>query len=377
MRLLHTSDWHLGASDGDRILVDDQKHFIDEICEIVQRENVDAVMIAGDVYDRALASADAIKLYDYAMNKLCLSLDKEVIVIAGNHDSAERLAGCKDLLQSSGLYVLGALEREPKIINFSDTDVYLLPWFTEEKIKGLFPEKREDITNLTEAYRVVCDACRATFTPGKRHIAVSHAFITNAVASGSDKSAEIAAVGTALQVDSDVFDGFDYVALGHIHGPQNLSDTVKYSGTPMAYSFGREETQEKSVTIIDTDDMSKTVVPLHPLHKRTTLEGTFAELMNGEYPEDVKSGYVRLKVTDEYVGLEGISQLRSVYPNALEIQGKSFEGENVGIRMTMEEFQQLESNPMEIFRSFCKDVINEEPDEHLTQLFSRCLESEE
>jgi len=376
MKLLHTSDWHLGASDGDKTLFEDQKVFINEICEIAERENVDAVIIAGDVYDRSVASADAIRLYDYAMNRLCLELNKEVIIIAGNHDSAERLAGCKDLLEKSGLHVLGALEREPRIISYEDTDIYLLPWFTEEKVKGLFPEKREMISSLTESYRVVCDACRDSFVPGKKHIAVSHAFITDSVISGSDKSAEIASVGTALQVDADVFEGFDYVALGHIHGPQDLNDTVRYSGTPMAYSFGREETQEKSVTLIDTDNMSHTIIPLHPLHKRVTLEGTYNELMKADVPEEVKNGYVRLKVTDIAVGLESMSNLKSVYPCVLEIQGKNYEGENGSIRMSMEEFQELENNPVAIFTSFCRDVMGEDPDEHLLQLFVECVESE-
>lgn len=376
MKLLHTSDWHLGASDGDRSLKEDQRHFIDEICGIIARENVDAIIIAGDVYDRSVASADAIKLYDYAMTRICLDMKKEAIIIAGNHDSADRLAGCKDLLQKSGLHVLGAIEKEPYVIKYDDVDIYMFPWYTEEKVKGLYPEKKDDIKNLTEAYRVVCNHAKDTFDASKKHIAVSHAFITNSIVSGSDKSAEIASIGTALQVDADVFEGFDYVALGHIHGPQDINDTVRYSGTPMAYSFGREEKQEKSVTIIDTDTMKRTIVPLHPLYKRTTLEGTYDELLKGDCEDDVKNGYVRLKVTDSYVGLERIAQLRDVYPKCLEIQGKSFEGEDSGIKMTMEEFQEIEDDPMAIFKSFCKDVINEEPGEHLLDLFRECVESE-
>lgn len=376
MRVLHTSDWHLGASDNDKSLVDDQKHFIDEICDIADKKDVDVILIAGDVYDRSVASAEAIKLYDYAMTRLCIEMHKQVLVIAGNHDSAERLSDCKSLLEKAGLHVYGAIEREPVVVSIKDTDFYMMPWFTEEKVKGLFPEKKDDIKSLTDAFRVVCDAAKETFTAGRKHIAVSHAFITNASLSDSERSAKIAAVGTALQVDANVFDGFDYVALGHIHGPQNINDTVRYSGTPMAYSFGREEKQVKSVTIIDTEKAEVSVEELHPLHVRISLEGTYDEIMGKEYSDEVKNGYVKLKINDIYVGIETIAEIRKVFPNYIDISGKSYEGEDTGIRMTMEEFQKLEANPVEIFKSFCKDTIGDEPDEHLLKLFKECLESE-
>lgn len=377
MKLLHTSDWHLGANDVDRSLYEDQKFFIDEICDVITTENVDAVIIAGDVYDKSVTSAEAVRLYDYAMNRMCLELEKEVFIIAGNHDSSDRLAGCKNLLKKTGLHVLGSLEREPHIISCEDTDIYLMPWFTEEKVKGLFPERSGDIKCLTDAYRVACESARQSFNPKKRHIAVAHAFITNASVSESDKSAKIAAIGTALQVDADVFDDFDYVALGHIHGPQNISDTVRYCGTPMAYSFGKEEKQEKSVTIIDTETMEKKIVPLHPLHKRTTIEGTFEDILKADCEDDVRNGYVKLCVTDQYVGLEGMSKLRAIYPLCLGIQGKSFEGDGAEITMTMQEFEELEDDPVAIFKNYCLDVMKDEPSAHMLDLFNECLESEE
>lgn len=376
MKILHTSDWHLGASDGDRSLYDDQKFFIDEICKITDENNVDVIIIAGDVYDRSVASAEAIKLYGYAMNRLCLEMNREVVIVAGNHDSAERLAGCRELLEKSGLHILGALEKEINVLEYDDTQIFLMPWFTEEKVKGLYPDSKDEIKDLTDAARVVCNHTRELFDDSKKHIAVAHAFITNASLSESDKSAKIASVGTALQVDADVFDGFDYVALGHIHGPQDINNIVRYSGTPMAYSFGREEKQEKSVTIIDTASMEREIIPLHPLHKRTTLEGKFDDILNADCEDAIKNGYVRLKITDQYVGLEGVSQLRAVYPLCLEIQGKSFESEGAGITVTMQEFQEMENDPMAVFNSFCKDVMNDEPSEHIIALFKNSIESE-
>lgn len=366
MLFLHTSDWHLGATGGERELLKDQRAFIDEICQIVEKRHVDAVLLAGDVYDRAVASAAAIGLYDDAMDRLCRELGVPVLVIAGNHDGPERLASCGSLLDRAGLHVLGAAQREPKVVSFPDTEVFLLPWITEEKVKSLYPDEREKIQSLPDAYRVALDHMRERFTPGKKHIVLAHAFITDAETSTSDRAAVI---GTAAQVPASVFDGFDYVALGHIHKSQNVNAFLRYSGTPMVYSFGKEERQKKSVTLLDTKTMEREIVPLTPLHRWTTLEGPYETLLAGEYPEETKNGYVRLNVTDSAVGLEMLSRLREQYPNALVIAGKAYDGDNTSITMTMEQLEQLESDPQEVFRSFCREEMNQEATEHFLELF--------
>ena len=374
MKLLHTSDWHLGMSDGNRSLLEDQVFFIDALCKIIQDENVDAVLLAGDVFDRAISSEKALELYDGAMTKICLSLNRPVLVIAGNHDGSRRLSNCSRLLEKAGLHVAGVLTREPDAVRFEDTEVFLLPWFTEVKARSLFPEKQDEIRNLTDAYQVVTDHIREQFTEGKRHILLAHAFTTDAETSTSDRTAEI---GFASQIPASVFEGFDYVALGHIHKPQDVNSFARYSGTPMPYSFGKEEKQEKSVTIIDAADMTRKIVPVPVLHKRTTLTGTMEELMNPDQAEDVLNGYVRLQITDSYVGLSAMAQLRELYPNFLEVAGKSFEGDGSSISLTMEEFEKLETNPMEIFRYFCEEVTGEPPSEHHAELFRKAIEKAE
>ena len=372
MKFLHTSDWHLGASAGIISLKTDQEYFINEICRIIEDENIDAVLLAGDIFDRSVSSADAIRLYDTAMTRICVELGKKVFLIAGNHDSAERLASCRELLQRSGMYVAGALTREPEAIPCGDADIYLLPWFTEGKVKSLFPEKEEEIKTLEDAYRVVTDSIKSGFSAGRKHIVLSHAFITDSETSLSDRAAEI---GFASQVPASVFDGFDYVALGHIHKPQAVNSYIRYCGTPMPFSFGKEETQEKSVVILDTDTMSQQLIPLPLLHKWTTLTGTLSELLNPSCPGEITSGYVRLNVTDSYVGLETVHELKKIYPNILEFSGKTFEGDNSSISMTMEEFEKLESDPLEIFKSFCREVMEEEPDGHLISMFLNSLDN--
>lgn len=374
MIFLHTSDWHLGATGGERDLWDDQKYFIDAICGIVREKRVDAVLLAGDVYDRSVPAASAIGLYDYAMNRLCGELGVKVLAIAGNHDSAERLASCAGLLDKAGLYLQGAAQREPRVVEFADSQVFFLPWMTEEKIKSLYPEERDGITDLTEAYRVAVNHMREKFIPGKHHLLLSHAFITNAETSTSDRAAEI---GFATQVPASVFEGFDYVALGHIHKPQQVNPFIRYSGSPMAYSFGKEERQEKSVTLIDTAAMTQEVVPLPLLHRWTTLTDSYEALLAGEYPEEIREGYVRLNVTDTAVGLDMLSRLRQIYPNALVVAGKTYDGEDTTITLTMEQLEQMESDPAEVFKSFCREEMGQEATDHFLQLFAQAVEEAE
>ena len=368
MIFLHTSDWHLGATEGERELREDQYFFIDEICRIIEERQVDAVLLAGDVYDRSVGSASAIRLYNYAMERICRDLKKTVLTIAGNHDSADRLSSCGSLLEKAGLYISGAAEREARVVAFDDAEVFLLPWVTEEKVRSLYPEER--ISDLTGAYQVLTDHMRERFSPDKKHIVVSHAFITNAETSTSDRAAEI---GFATQVSASVFDGFDYVALGHIHKPQNVNGHIRYSGTPMPYSFGKEESQEKSVTLLDTETMTQEIVPLPLLHQRTTLTGTYEELLKPDCPEEVRTGYVRLNVTDTALGLELLSRLRQVYPHPLVVSGKAYEGDGTSISLTMEEFEQMENDPSQVFRSFCREEMGQEATPHFVELFEKAV----
>ena len=368
MIFLHTSDWHLGATEGERELREDQYFFIDEICRIIEERQVDAVLLAGDVYDRSVGSASAIRLYNYAMERICRDLKKTVLTIAGNHDSADRLSSCGSLLEKAGLYISGAAEREARVVAFDDAEVFLLPWVTEEKVRSLYPEER--ISDLTGAYQVLTDHMRERFSPDKKHIVVSHAFITNAETSTSDRAAEI---GFATQVSASVFDGFDYVALGHIHKPQNVNGHIRYSGTPMPYSFGKEESQEKSVTLLDTETMTQEIVPLPLLHQRRTLTGTYEELLNPDCPEEARTGYVRLNVTDTALGLELLSNLRQVYPHPLVVSGKAYEGDGTSISLTMEEFEQMENDPRQVFRSFCREEMGQEATPHFVELFEKAV----
>lgn len=377
MKLLHTSDWHLGmALRGGISYAIDQKYVINQICEIAKAEDVDGIMIAGDIFDKSIASQEAIKMCDEIITYICAGLKIPVYMIAGNHDGSERISQYSELLASSGLYIAGSLTEEIRPINIGDVDIYLLPWISTDKVKTLFPNESEEITSMEDAYRKVLDKYRAKFVKGHKNILISHAYIVDAETSVSDRAAE---VGRATAVGSHVFDGFDYVALGHLHGPQDITEKIRYSGSPMAYAFGKEEKQEKSVTIIDTDNLSHKIVPIPQLHKRVTLKGTYDKLIKADYDEETLNAYIRLEVTDSYVGMDTIALFREKYRNLLEITGKGLERDDALITMTIEEFENVNTDPEAIFSQYCKDTMEEEPSSHLLKLFKaavKCYEKE-
>ncbi len=375
MKFLHTSDWHLGMTfRGGISYRDDQKYAINKICQIAVDEKVDGILLAGDVFDKSIASQEALQLYDEVMTYICSTLNIPVYLIAGNHDGAERISQCNELLKKSGLYIAGALEEKPYVVNAGDVDIYLLPWISTDKVRTTYPEECESISSMEEAYKLVLDKYRTGFVPGHKNILVSHAFIINAETSTSDRAAE---VGHATMVGSYVFDGFDYVALGHLHGPQKINEHIRYSGTPMAYSFGKEENQEKSVTVIDTDTWEQKVIPLPQLHRRTTLTGTYDELMKADFDEDILNGYVRLDVTDSYVGMDSMAAFREKYTNLLEVSSKGFDHDDAKITMTIEEFEKADQDPESVFKRYCQDILEEAPSSHMLELFKKAVENYE
>jgi exonuclease SbcD len=354
--------------------VQDQAHVIGEICRIAVDEKVDGILLAGDVFDKSIASTDGLRLYNEKMTYICATLGIPVYMIAGNHDGAERVSQCNELLKKSGLFIAGSLLAKPQVINAGDVDIYMLPWISTDRVRATYPDRAEEINSMEDAYKVVLDDYRESFVKDHKNILVAHAFIVDAETSVSDRAAE---VGKATMVGSHVFDGFDYVALGHLHGPQQVNEKIRYSGTPMAYSFGKEEKQEKSVVIVDTDTWEQKLVPIPQLHKRTTLTGTFDELMKADFDDDIKDGYVRLDITDSYVGMDSMAAFRERYKNLLEVSGKSFERDDAKITMTMEEFESADTSPETIFAQYCKDMLEEAPSEHLITLFKDALEDYE
>ncbi len=317
MRFLHTSDWHLGISLGTKSLLQDQEAMFEQMYQVIATEHIDAVLVAGDVYDSTVSLSDAIRLYNQVVTTICLDLQVPVIMIAGNHDGAQRLASCAKLLKKSGLYITGNIGRDMLPVEIQDADIYSIPYFNIDEVKNLFPEKKDEIVSYEMAAKVLCDDILSRIRPGKRNIVLSHAFIVNSELSDSERATK---VGGSTAISKEVFDGFDYVALGHIHKPQSISKTIRYCGTPLKYSFGKEENQVKSFTIVDTKTMEQTLVKINPLHDVRSITGTYEEILDMERSSD----YVFVRVTDQLIGLEKKSIINEKFPNMVELQGKTF-----------------------------------------------------
>jgi exonuclease SbcD len=368
MKLIHTSDWHFGMNLGTGSYAEDQRHFLKELYELIRREGIQALLLSGDIYDSSVVSAEAIGLYNEAMTKLCLELGLTVISIAGNHDSAARLASCRELLKGAGLHITGKPERDPVpvLLDGGNVAVYSIPFFTRDEIIALLPEKKDEIRNTETAMLAYCNHIRERMDGNRKNIVLSHSLIVGSELSESDRSAR---VGFATAVSKDVFQGFDYVALGHIHKPQAIEKHIRYSGSPLKYSFGAEESQEKGVVVIDTDTMDIRFVPISPLRERRSATGTFDEILARE---DIREDYLRLYVTDKYAGLELIGQLRERFPYLLEVYGKSLSEEGELSALTVEELEEM--NEEDIMIKFLAENFSAEPTPEQLQLFRDVLE---
>lgn len=366
MKLLHTSDWHFGILAGNDPMEDDQQYFLNQLYEIIKKEQVDAVICAGDIYDSSISNANAIALYDSAITTICSELSTPMVVIAGNHDGAARLASGRRLLAKAGLYVTGRLTRDIVPVCFGNTMIYPLPFFNRDEVTALFPEHKEEIRSQEMATKIVCDHIRSQMDRTKRNIVIAHALIVNAELSDSDRSARI---GLASAVSKDVFEGFDYVALGHIHKPQVIAGHIRYCGSPVKYSFGSEEKQQKGVVIIDTETMEQQFVPLKQLHERKTIEAAYDEIIART---DLDNDYLRLIITDRYAGLDLLAEMRERFPYLLELYGKSLEERGAMTALTVDELHNLDET--EIMKKFFAEMFQYEPDPAQISLFDEVLQ---
>ena len=367
MKLIHTSDWHFGMNLGTGSYADDQRYFLERLYELIRQEQAQALLLSGDIFDSSVVSADAIGLYNEAMTRLCLELKIPVIAIAGNHDSAARLSSCRELLKGAGLHITGKIEKDPQPVLLDDgaVAIYSIPFFTRDEVTALLPEKKGEIRNTESAMLAYCDHIREQMDKGRKNIVLSHSLIVGSELSESDRSAR---VGFATAVSKDVFEGFDYVALGHIHKPQAIENHIRYSGAPLKYSFGAEETQEKGVVLIDTDTMLIRFIPIPLRRERRSVTGTYEEIMARE---DLREYYLRLYVTDRYAGLELIGALREKFPYLLEVYGKSLSEEGQLSALSVEELETLTEE--DIMMKFLAENFSAEPTQGQLQLFREVL----
>ncbi|MFD2090333.1 exonuclease SbcCD subunit D [Blastococcus deserti] len=322
MRLLHTSDWHLGRTLHGTDLLAEQEAVLSGLARVVAAESVDVVLVAGDVYDRAVPSADATAVLDRVVGRL-LAAGAAVVMTPGNHDSARRLGTFSGLLSAAGLHVRASTGRldEPVLLadRHGEVAVYGLPFLEPEVARhelGVSGGRSHEAVVGAAMERVRSDLF---LRPGTRSVVLAHAFVGGGVASDSERDI---CVGGVDLVPASVFDGVDYVALGHLHRPQTLSPRIRYSGSPLAYSFG-EAGQQKQAWLVDLDaDGLAGVhpVPLPTPRELTVLTGTLAELLEDPAHGAVEDHFVSARLTDAVRPVDPMRRLRTRFPHCVHLE---------------------------------------------------------
>ena len=318
MKLIHLSDLHLGKRVNEFSMLEDQAFILQEILRIIDEEQPQAVLLAGDIYDKSVPSGEAVQLFDGFLWELS-SRKLQVFVISGNHDSPERLSFGGRLMEGSGIHLSPVYSGkvEPVVLEdaYGPVNVYLLPFLKPAHVRRYFPE--EESGTYTEALGKAVEALE--IHKEQRNVLVTHQFVTGASRSDSEEIS----VGGSDNVDASVFDDFDYVALGHIHGPQNIgSPRIRYCGTPLKYSFS-EVGQQKSVTVAELKEkgtLEVTARPLTPLRDLREIRGSYLEVTAKSFYEGRnREDYLHITLTDEEDVPDGAAKLRVIYPNLMRL----------------------------------------------------------
>lgn len=350
MKLIHLSDLHLGKRVNEFSMIDDQRHVLDQILRVIDAERPDAVLIAGDVYDKPVPTAEAVALLDWFLVELS-GRQLQVFVISGNHDSAERMAFGGRLMEQSGVHLApvydGTVARWTLTDEHGLVHLYLLPFVKPVHVRRCFPER--EIETYTDAVAAAVEAMDVD--PAARNVLVTHQFVTGAARCESEE----VSVGGADNVDASVFDGFDYVALGHLHGPQTVGrETVRYCGTPLKYSFS-EAHHKKSVTVVELGEkgtVTVRTVPLTPRRDLAELRGAYEEVTRRDFYEGngYQDSYVHITLTDEEDVPDALGKLRLIYPYLMKLDYDNQRTHAAGVGDEGGDLQR--KSPMELLEEF-------------------------
>jgi exonuclease SbcD len=370
MRFLHTADWHLGRIFHQTHLTDEQSHVIDQIVDIVRGEGVDAVLVAGDLYDRAVPPPEAVALLDKTWQRIVLDLGVPVIAIPGNHDSATRIGYGAGLLSQVGLHLVADFETATRPIPIGSVDVFALPFTEPNEVRAW--SGNIEVRDHNSAVQACIEGMRPHFKLGRPRVLVAHAFVA-----GERKESESErplSVGGAGSVRADLFADFDYVALGHLHAPQRVSSRCNYSGSPLKYSFS-EADDMKSVVIVDvseTGELASRAIPLKARHDVRSLEGTLSELVAAAANDLRRDDYLRVTLADEGPVLNALGRLREVYPNLLQLE-RRFLQVNTGQAVGQSSALRRESTEVDLFAGFFSEVIGVRPNEAELAFFHQAV----
>lgn len=372
MKLLHIADLHLGKRVNGMSMIAEQLHVIGQLHDIAREEGVAGVLIAGDVFDRPIPSREALEACELLFSGF---IDKGIPVFAipGNHDSPQQLAFCSSLLSSSGLHIAkafdGSVDHFDIEADSQHVRIHLLPFVRPTDVRMALPERAQDIKSHDDAVRVALE--QVQLDPSAPNILVAHQFVTSGGTAPGTCDSEILSIGGSDNVDVAVFDAFDYVALGHLHGAQRIGrDSVRYSGSPLKYSFS-EVNHKKGATIVEIADgeithFARSIVPIHDMRE---LTASFAELESG-IDEGNHLDYLRITLADKSLP-DAMAKLRLIYPNILRLDWErhaSTESSIAGAR-------RVEStSPVELFEAFYELQTGEELTESERGLVEQCAE---
>ena len=320
MKFMHLADLHLGKRVNEFSMLEDQKYVLEQVLSLIDEEHADGVLIAGDIYDRQVPSVEAVRLCDDFLTSMA-KRHVPVYLISGNHDSIERVSFGARLMEGSGIYMATEYDGEVDVVTAEDEygaiDIYLLPFLKPAQVRAVWGEEAENIKTYQDALSFVIG--KMTRDEDRRSILLAHQF----VAGGAVCESEEHAVGGLDQVDAACFDGFDYVALGHLHGAQNTGrESVRYAGTLLKYSFS-EINHKKSVTFVELREKGCVDIhtrPISPLHEMRRIRGSYAEVTSKlSYENTDTKDYVHITLTDEEDVFDAVGKLRAIYPNLMKL----------------------------------------------------------
>ncbi|NLJ32084.1 MAG: exonuclease SbcCD subunit D [Clostridiales bacterium] len=374
MKIFHTSDWHLGKMIYGHSLLPDQAHFVNEVfLPAVRRERPDLVLLAGDIFDRQIAPVEAIRLFDRFVSDMS-ALHVPLALIAGNHDGAERIAVGAGLLRQSGVYIGSSIADvfQPAVVRAGNAEahVYLLPYCEPAAVREFL--KDNSLRSFQDAYTALLDRVRGQLAPGVFNILLAHCFVIGGALSASESPTF---VGGSSEVNPSVFAGFDYVALGHLHGPQRAGKNGRYSGSPLKYSFD-EAGQKKSFTVLDVENKTAAVSEYSrpPLHDLRVLSGEFTQLLENAKAAPSED-YLYANLKDRAPVYMPMDQLRPYYPNLLGLSSEWLSAAG-GAEKNGELHEQLmrrKTDDLYIFEQFLSQICGCEADDGDRELFLQAM----
>lgn len=355
MKILHLADLHIGKIIFEQSLLEDQEYMLNKIIEKIKEENIDAILIAGDVYDRSIPQAEAINLLDRFLNILIKELKKKVFIIAGNHDSKERLGFGNKIFENEGLFISSKYEGKIKKVKLQDEygklNIYMLPFIKPIEVKKYFDDES---LSYNETIKKIIE--KENINEAERNIILTHQFVTAIGEEVERTESEVLTLGGTDNVDISNYNKFDYVAIGHVHRPQRIGrDTARYAGTMLKYSFS-EVNHKKTMPIIDFKEKGNIdikLVELKPLRDMREIKGPIEKLLEN-YEEENANDYIRAIITNEEPVYDAIGQLRRIYPNVLKLEVQNSKILS-NIEFKTENLQKVKSkSEVELFNEFYK-----------------------